>query len=247
MGPHPRRPTSAGGKRAPLSRAWEPERPCSADRLNATWGGRASQSVASLARAEMAARERLTAKQEVLHQLALRGNASSSNMTAGTSHAGTPATASSLASAARRVAGVVGPRARRLSERRTPADRYKEAREKNWAALETTSRGIPAYDASRDKHCTFAKSQTFKRSPYGRMAEASASRELKRLAAPQPKLRHPTRRNSDLYGFAMTENAYNAAARQEVVRAYDRAAREVTRRELTRAAASPNARNSGKK
>ena len=74
----PGRPASAGGRRRREQvKAWEPERPSSADRLAATWGGKSmAASVASQARAEMADRERQGRKQEVLHQLVLKGNAS---------------------------------------------------------------------------------------------------------------------------------------------------------------------------
>ncbi|KAH8074617.1 Ca2-binding protein [Aureococcus anophagefferens] len=203
------RPSSAGGRRKGQVKAWEPERPSSADRMNATWGGKSlGPSVASLARAEMAAREKRGLKQEVLHQLALKGNASlSSGSKVGTS---------------------LGPSASSFSDE----VRWKRAREASWAE-NLTSRGIPAYDAARDKHCKFSKSSAFKRSPYGRAAEAAAAKELKRLAKPSAsKQRHPTRRNSDVNGFAMTAQAYGEAARREVVAMYNRAAKEVTRREL---------------
>jgi len=93
-------------------------------------------SVASLARAEVAAREREAAKQEALHQLASKGNDSFPS----------PSYSS-------------GPASVRVAKQLRVRDQ-----EAGWASIAGVT-GIPEYDASQDRHCGYTKTATYKASP----------------------------------------------------------------------------------
>jgi hypothetical protein len=87
--------------------------------------------------------------------------------------------------------------------------------------------GIPAYKPDEAFHRTL----TYKQSPYGKMTQLAAKRELAKLAArPTPK-RHAKRKDLDAHGFPMSLEQRALDARTEALEAYDQAARSATRRE----------------
>ena len=87
--------------------------------------------------------------------------------------------------------------------------------------------GIPQYKPDEAFHRTL----TYKQSPYGKMAQLAAKRELAKLASrPTPK-RHAKRKDLDAHGFPMSLEQRALDARTEALEAYDNAARSATRRE----------------
>lgn len=88
--------------------------------------------------------------------------------------------------------------------------------------------GIPQLDPTKG---AYARTVSFKTSPYGRATRDMAKRELAKLAArPTPK-RHSRRKDVDAHGFAMSHEQRALDARREASDAYDAAARLATRRE----------------